>query len=274
MSESQEPSEGFTQILEFLETNLSFESRYYNNSYIDRRLRARMRRTDFETYDGYLSCLEESSEEQELLVDSLSINVTSFFRNPEVWNDVRSILRDLSEDQRTVRVWSAPCADGREPYSIAMLVLDDPQIDEQRFEILGTDLNDAILETAERGEYKTSATTDIEEELSPLESYEAYIERDGGHFCVRENVKDLVTFEQHDLIGGASGSDWDIVVCRNLLIYIDEDMKPPIFETVTNSLRDGGFLVIGMTETLTSEFRNVYEPVQKRHRIYRKVDSD
>lgn len=266
--------EGFNRILEFLKNDLSFESGYYNNAYVDRRLRARMRRTDIEDYGEYLKLLRASEEEQDLLLDALSINVTSFFRNPEVWEDVRALLRDLSSDRRSVRVWSAPCADGREPYSIAMLLRDDPHIDPSRFEILGTDLNEAILETARKGEYKTSATTDIEEELAPLDSYESYIDRDGERFRVRNQVKDLVTFEQHDLIRGPSKRNWDLVVCRNLLIYIDEDMKPPIFETVTNSLTADGFLVIGMTETLTREFRDVYEPVNKRHRIYRKVEGD
>ncbi len=81
----------------------------------------------------------------------------------------------------------------------------------------------------------------------------------------------MVTFEQHDLIRGDPKRDFDLVFCRNLLIYIDSEFKVPIFETIRGSLREGGYLMIGMTETLPAECRDSFEAVDKRHRIYRRV---
>ena len=268
---SRSDDRAFDTLLEYIEAEMDFESGFYNDSYLDRRITARMRRTDVDDYRSYKRLLQRDETEQAALLDSLSINVTGFFRNPDAWEKLRLVLRDLTENNRRVRVWSAPCADGREPYSIAMLALDDPEIRDRALEVTGTDINRDILREARRGEYETSQTTDIAEELAPLDDYSAYIDQDGDHFTVRDRVKSKVTFEQHDLIRGDPKRDFDLVLCRNLLIYIDADFKLPIFETIRGSLQDGGYLMIGMTETLPSACRDDFEPVHKQHRIYRRT---
>jgi chemotaxis protein methyltransferase CheR len=261
----------FDELLGYIERELDFESGFYNDAYLDRRITARMRRTDADGYGSYQRLLEADDGERQKLLDSLSINVTGFFRNPEAWESLRDVLRDLTAEQRTVSVWSAPCADGREPYSIAMLALDDDEIDARRVEILGTDINRDILRVAREGRYEASRTTDIEAELEPLSNVDPYVDRDGDVFTVTDRVTEVVEFERHDLIRGRKQSGFDLVCCRNLLIYIDADYKVPIFETITGSLVEEGHMMTGMTETLPSEFRDRYDPVVKKHRIYRRL---
>ncbi|MFT4921664.1 MAG: chemotaxis protein methyltransferase CheR [Haloarculaceae archaeon] len=268
---SQGEQRAFDDLLTFIESEMDFETGFYNDAYLDRRITARLRRTDVENYRSYQRLLERDDEEQEALLDSLSINVTGFFRNPEAWEKLRAVLRELTADNRRVRVWSAPCADGREPYSVAMLATDDSQISERAVEVTGTDINPDILTEARRGVYETSQTTDIAEELQPLDDYSSYIDRDGDRFAVRDRVKDMVTFEQHDLIRGDPKRDFDLVLCRNFLIYIDADYKTPIFRTIRGSLRQRGYLMIGMTETLPTECRDEFESVHKQQRIYRRT---
>jgi chemotaxis protein methyltransferase CheR len=152
-----------------------------------------------------------------------------------------------------------------------MLAHDDPRIDAERLHVLATDINREIIRTARRGVYETSQTTDIAAELAPLSDIDPYIHREGDSFRVRDRIKDLVTFRRHDLIRGGSRSGKDLVLCRNLLIYIDASFKEPIFETIVGSMRDGAYLMIGMTETVPSEMRDTFEPVDKQHRIYRKA---
>jgi chemotaxis protein methyltransferase CheR len=270
MSRRSGSEEGFGRLLEYIGDELDFESDFYNDAYMDRRITARMRRTDTDSYRAYRRLLEREEGEREELLDSLSINVTGFFRNPEAWEHLRDVLRTLTDEHRQVRIWSAPSADGREPYSIAMLALDDPEVDASRIDVLGTDINPDILRTARRGVYETSQTTDIAEELEPLSELEPYISQDGRTFEVRDRVKDLVSFEQHDLIRGDPKRNFDLVLCRNLLIYIDSSYKAPIFETIEGSIRENGYLMIGMTETIPAEMREVFEPNDKQHRIYRK----
>lgn len=268
---SRAEDRAFESLLTYIESEMDFETGFYNDAYLDRRITARMRRTDVDEYRAYQRLLDREAGEREALLDSLSINVTGFFRNPEAWEQLRGVLRDLTADNRRVRVWSAPCADGREPYSVAMLASDDPEIEDRRLEVLGTDINPDILTEARRGVYETSQTTDIAEELEPLAEYEPYIDRDGDRFEVRESIKRTVEFERHDLIRGDTKRNFDVVLCRNFLIYIDAEYKTPIFRTIRGSLRESGYLMIGMTETLPAECRDAFEPVSKQHRVYRRT---
>jgi chemotaxis protein methyltransferase CheR len=267
---SDTSSDEFDRLLEFLSEEIGFESDYYNRSYLDRRVTARIRRTGTDDYADYLSLLRAETDEREALLNSLSINVTEFFRNTDMWEALRPVLRKLTAENRTVRVWSAPSSDGREPYSLAMLALDDDEVDARRLDILGTDIDREVLRSARRGVYHTSRTTDIESELAPLSDYEPYVRREERRFEVRDEVKELVTFEQHDLIRGEPKSDFDLVFCRNLLIYIATEYKREVVETIADSLDAGGYLVVGMTETLPREVKPAFEPIDKRHRIYRK----
>ena len=251
-----------------METSLSFATSSYNRAYLDRRVSARMRRRRVDDYDGYLSLLRNDGDEQEALLNALSVNVTSFFRNPEVWEGVRRVLAELSGGRR-VRVWSAACSDGREAYSVAMLSLDDDRIDADRVEILGTDIKPEILRAARRGEYRASETNDLEAQLEPLADSDRYVNRADDTFRVTDAVRDLVSFRNHDLVREEPPRTFDLVICRNLFIYINTDAKQAIFETLGSGLTPGGYLTIGMTETLPNAARDRYDPVEKRLRIYR-----
>jgi len=258
-------------VYDYLEDSLGFQTSYYNEDYLDRRLTARMRRTGDETAADYLDRLEAEESEQVALLDALSINVTEFFRNTEVWEQLRDYLRDLTATRDRVRVWSAACSDGREPYSVAALAVADDQIDERRLSVTATDIDEDALDRAREGRYESTRTTDVSEELSFLDDPSAVVDRDGDQFRVRASVRERVSFERHDLIDGSARADFDVVLCRNLLIYIDPSYKQPIFETLAGSLRSGGYLVLGMTETLPRAFRDQFDPAAKRRRIYERV---
>jgi chemotaxis protein methyltransferase CheR len=266
-----ETTDAFDRLLDHLAAELDFESSYYNESYLDRRISARMRRRDVEDYDDYLDLVRSDPEEPGALLDSLSINVTSFYRNPEAWEPIREALRTVAAGRGRTTVWSAPCSDGREPYSLAMLALDDDDIRTRRLDIVGTDINEEVLERARAGVYRTTKTRDVAGELEPLDDAERYVDREDDTFAVRDEVKELVTFEQHDLIADEPKADVDLALCRNLLIYINTESKRAVVDTVLSSLREGGYLVIGMTETLPRGSRDAVETVDKRRRVYRRT---
>ncbi|MFW6436220.1 MAG: CheR family methyltransferase [Halococcoides sp.] len=272
MSRRSGSEAAFGRLLETIDERMDFETGFYNEAYLDRRITARIRRTDAEEYDAYRRLIETDPAEREALLDSLSINVTGFFRNPEVWERLAGVIGELTETRRQVSVWSAPCADGREPYSVAMLALDDDAIDASRIEIIGTDINADVLERARRGVYETSTTTDIESELAPLDDPTTYVEQDGTTFSVVDRVRSMVEFQRHDLVSGTAPGSFDIVFCRNLLIYIDAAYKEPIFETILDGMDAGDYLVIGMTETVPVSLRDRFDPIDKRRRIYRLLE--
>ena len=262
-------NEGFIRVVRHIQDEVDFEPEYYNEAYLDRRISARMRRQDVETYDAYLSVLTDDPNEKEALMDSLTINVTNFFRNGKMWEALRPVLRELTDENRSVKAWSAPCADGREPYSLYMLASDDRKIDESRLSVLGTDISDEALENARKGIYETTRTTDIGDELSLLDNPERYVDIEENTFTIKPEIRRQINFERHDLVQDGSKRNYDLIFCRNLLIYIDSEYKLPVFDTLTASLKPGGYLVVGMTETVPQEIRDQFEPVNKRCRIYK-----
>lgn len=257
----------FETLLSYIEAETSFASSYYEQSYLDRRISARMRRTDVEEYSEYHELLRGSDTEREELLDTLSVNVTSFFRDGKVWSALKAVIEDLAEANRSVDIWSAACADGREPYSLAMLALDQG-LPERSVDILATDIDENALDRARQGVYTSTRTTDLDEQLAFLDRPSKYVEADGNRIAMKQVLKELVTFERHDLITGDPKDGFDLVLCRNVCIYLDSEYKRPILETVSRSLADGGYLVLGQTETLPPEIKSVFEAVDPRLRIY------
>lgn len=260
--------EAFESLLSYVESELSFATSHYNDSYLDRRVSSRMRRTQSANYAEYFPTLRNNRDEQEALLEALSINVTGFFRNPDVWNGIRDVLRCLSANNETVWVWSAACADGREPYSVAMLAHDDPQIDESSLQIIGTDISEPALKTARNGVYEESRTVDFDDQLSFLDDAGPYVERDGRTYRIDESIKRSVSFERHDLINDEPKTGFDLVICRNLFIYIDNEYKQPMLRTIARSLRQDGFLVIGKAETIPPTLKSAFSVRDARLRIY------
>ncbi|PSQ56085.1 chemotaxis protein CheR [Halobacteriales archaeon SW_8_68_21] len=216
MSEAGDEGEtAFEGVLRQIDDTVPFEPGYYNESYLDRRITARMRRRDTESHAEYERILRDDADERQALMDALTINVTEFFRNPEMWDVLRTVLRERTANWRRVRVWS-----------------------------------------------------DIAEELEPLSDPDRYVERDEDTFRVRPSVKGLVEFETHDLIRDGARDPFDVVLCRNLLIYIDIDHKAALFDTLEASLAEDGVLVLGMTESVPPNRSDRYEPIDKRRRVF------
>ena len=266
--------EGFDAVTRFVEENLEFATSHYNDSYLQRRIKSRMRRTESDDYMTYLRLLQSDADEHARLLDSLSINVTGFFRNPDVWDGIRDVLRTLDDEHNGIRIWSAGCADGREPYSLAVLALSDPEIDASKVSILGTDINERALALAEHGVYESNHTSDLDEQLAYLPHHGSLVERDGERFRVTEEVKRRVTFEKHDLIRDDVSRRYEMVVCRNLFIYIDPEYKAPVIENILDGLRPEGYLAIGKAETLPPSAAGEFEVIDSRKRIYRRARPD
>lgn len=262
--------DAFSRLLAFVEEELAFATSHYNDSYLDRRVSSRMRRTGCESYEAYFERLRDEPDEQRALLDAMSINVTGFFRNPDVWDGIRDVLRTLSAANERVHVWSAACADGREPYSLSMLAHDDPRIDESAVHVVATDISESALETARNGVYEESRTVDLGDQLEYLSGYRRYVEPDGGTYRIRDPVKRNVSFERHDLINGEAKSGFDLVICRNLFIYIDNEYKREMLGTIARSLRREGYLVIGKAETIPPNLKSAFTVRDSRLRIYRR----
>jgi chemotaxis protein methyltransferase CheR len=224
---------------------------------LERRLLRRLeqhRLRSFEEYYHYLRYDRKKDEELVILVDNLTTNETYFFREvPQLRAFSEEILPELRRtlaDRKMLRIWSAGCSTGEEPYTIAMLLLESGDWwRDWQVEILGSDINQRVLHTARRGVYKKSA----HRASSPAMIAKYFVEEDKGDYRVIDKVKELVSFSYLNLLDPYKTSlvsTMDVIFCRNVIIYFDKEAKKKVIESFHHKLREGGYLLLGHSESL------------------------
>jgi len=236
----------------------------YKESYLLRRINARMVRRGIKSEEEYLELLKSDENERRALKEALSINVTSFFRNPEVWGKLKEILK---EDNTPLKAWSAACSDGREPYSLVMLCEEIGR----DVKVIATDIDEEALQIARKGIYENIGLVDLEKELTAfLDDFKKYIDVRDSLYIIKPHIKRKVTFIKHDMIyDEPPAKDFDLVLCRNFLIYVEPKFKPTVAANIARAMKKGGILVLGKTENLPIE--DNFEVIDRINKIYRKI---
>ena len=257
---------------ELLEQRFGFFGAGYKEKCFRRRLAVRMRARGVQRYAEYAAVLREDPQEYERFLAAVMINVSKFFRNPEVWEAIREhVVPALFElDVPVVRIWSAGCAAGEEPYSLAMLLLEHAEAHGrmtrlQRFRIRATDIDREALEAARRAEYGDLAVGEVPERVR-----ERWFEP-GRPYRPRAEVKRLVRFEEADVITDRPAWPQHLIICRNVIIYFERALQESLFERFYEALAPGGFLVLGKVETLCGPAARLFQPVANRERVYRRL---
>jgi two-component system, chemotaxis family, CheB/CheR fusion protein len=222
----------------------------YKRPTIVRRIERRMAATRSPTLADYRRYLLRRPEEVHRLTSSLLIKVTDFFRDPELYNHLRDVvlptLITAAEPTRELRLWSAGCATGEEAYSLAILVAEalGPELLTWTVRIFATDADPEAIAFARRGVYPATAVGALPERL-----LETYFERDEGEYEVSPVIRGITVFGEHDLGARAPFPRIDMVLCRNVLIYFTPELQRRALQLFAFSLRDGGFLVLGKSES-------------------------
>jgi two-component system CheB/CheR fusion protein len=241
----------------------------YRRSTLMRRIARRMQLNYIEDLSGYVEKLRENPDEVRALSDDLLVTVTSFFRDPEVFEKLRTdLIPHLFQDKEatdSVRVWSVGCATGEEAYSIAMLLLEEaaPREGWPQIQIFASDLHKRSLDRAREGFYPG----DIELDVSS-DRLKRFFTRESGGYRIRKEVRDLVVFAPHNLLGDPPFSRLDFIACRNLLIYLERDVQRAVIELFHYALNRDGTLLLGSAETV--EDSDLFRPDDKRLCLYRK----
>jgi len=224
---------------------------------LERRLNRRLEQHQLRTFAEYYHFLRydrKREEELVVLVDNLTTNETYFFRESAQLRafseEILPELRLKNAGRRSLRIWSAGCSTGEEPYTIAILLLESGDWwRDWQVEILGSDINQRVLHTARRGVYKTSAHRATPPEM--LRKY--FVEEGKGDYRIAEAVRRLVSFSYVNLLDPHKISlirDLDVIFCRNVIIYFDREAKKKVIGTFFDKLREGGFLLLGHSESL------------------------
>ncbi|HBC97143.1 MAG TPA: chemotaxis protein CheR [Clostridium sp.] len=216
----------------------------YKPKQLHRRIRSLMSRVGVNTIEEYIALLRKDGGQRQKFLDFITINVSEFFRNPEIFGEFKLKLKEeLLSRSDSLKIWSAACSIGAEPYSVAIYLYElNPG---GKHKIIATDIDSTIIERARKGEYALSEIKNVKKEY--LNKY--FIIKD-DKYIISDKIKKLVTFKKHDLILDSYDDNFDLIICRNVVIYFNQDIKDKIYKKFSRSLKKGGLLFVGATESI------------------------
>ncbi|ADO75317.1 CheR family methyltransferase [Stigmatella aurantiaca] len=256
-------------ILEKVRQVRSFDFRSYKRATLQRRIERRMAATRCQTRTAYLALLDRDANEVNTLVSSMLIKLTTFFRDPEVWTSLEKVVREMTlkrQPDQELRIWSAGCATGEEAYSIAILAAEalGPGMPGAELKVFGTDVDEAAIAFARRGVY-----TPQQLEGCSKERLARWFVPSGGGYAVRKEIRRAVVFGVNNLVSDAPVSRIDLILCRNVFIYLDAELQKRSLARFHFALRHDGVLALGRSELIPFAAK-LFEPVELTRRIYRK----
>lgn len=257
--------EELSDLLEFINEQRGVDFALYRHATIMRKLDLRLRETGTVSYGAYLAYLKSHPAEIEDLVAALTIKVTSFFRNPLVFELLSSrIIPELMSRFKPLRIWSLGCASGEEPYSLAIIVRDLLKREKETANvgIVGTDIDASAIGKAIKGEYPEKGLAEVRKRY--VDEFFQLIRGPSAKehiYRISDQIRSMVRFEKDDIVSGLkrakdAGRPYHIILCRNLLIYMNRDLQEEVLSNISRILCSGGYLVIGESETLPDAVRD------------------
>jgi two-component system, chemotaxis family, CheB/CheR fusion protein len=267
---SEESDSEFESLLEYLRDQRGFDFTGYKRTSLVRRVQRRMQAVDIKSYEEYQDYMQVRPEEFTELFNTILINVTGFFRDPDAWDHLRDeVLPGILERRGNapLRLWSAGCASGEEAYSLAMLLAESLGVSQfrERVKIYATDVDEEALAFARQATFD-----DRELEGVPPEFVERYFISSGDQHLFRKELRRSVIFGRNDLVQDAPISHVDLLLCRNTLMYFNAEAQAQILNRLHFALRPNGVLFLGKAEMLLSH-GNRFAPIELNRRMFRKV---
>ncbi|MDD5347194.1 MAG: protein-glutamate O-methyltransferase CheR [Candidatus Omnitrophica bacterium] len=266
------PAEELVNVLHFISGLKGIDLSSYRQNFCFRHLRGRLQDTDCFSGPEYINYIKKNRGEIDRFLDDLSINVTHFFRDREVFESFKTnaldeiIKKKSAAEKGLIRIWSAACATGQEPYSLAIMLAEalrgKPGI---MVKIRATDVDSDALAKAAEGVYEGRDFREIDKKL--LEKYFEPVYN--GKYSVRDDIRKMVKFEKHNLITDDALRFIDIIFCRNVMIYFTREQQDMLIEKFYGSLTAGGYLVIAKVECIWK--KGLFSAVDACNKIYQKA---
>jgi chemotaxis protein methyltransferase CheR len=216
----------------------------YKEAQMKRRLTSLYEKKGFQSFHEYYKIISSDDGQMAEFLDRMTINVSEFYRNYKRWEVLETrILPRLLKENRTLKVWSAACSTGEEPYTLAMMLSNHLPL--TQFKILATDLDENALQRAKHAVYPERSLAEV-----PPEIKDTLFTVEGSLYRVNEEIKNTVTFKQQNLLADSFEKDFDLIVCRNVLIYFTEQAKDLLYKKFNSSLKTDGVFFVGSTEQI------------------------
>ncbi|MBD2771838.1 CheR family methyltransferase [Iningainema tapete] len=260
-------------LLEYIKQRRGFDFSGYKRTSLTRRICKRMQSVGRENYNDYLDYLEVHPDEFVELFNTILINVTAFFREPQAWeyiaNEIIPQIIASRQISKSIRVWTAGCASGAETYTIAMLLAEALGMKQYsaRVKVFATDVDVEALNYSRLAGYSPKEVQGIPQNL-----LDKYFERVNGRYSVQKELRRCVIFGRHDLVQDAPISKIDLLVCRNTLMYFNTETQAKILDKFYFALNESGFLFLGKAEMLFTR-NHSFTPLDLRRRIFTKASN-
>ncbi len=225
----------------------------YKEAQMKRRLTSLYEKKGFKNFVDFLAAIQTDPRLLDEFLDRMTINVSEFYRNGKRWEVLdEKIFPRLLKERQQLKVWSAACSTGEEPYSLAMVLSKHMPL--SQVQVLATDLDTNAIAKAKAGIYPERSLVEV-----PPMMKQKYFTQEGSFFKVSEDIKKRVTFKNHNLLKDRYENSLDLIVCRNVMIYFTEEAKDQIYAEFSKALRPGGVLFVGSTEQIFNPSRYDFE---------------
>lgn len=216
----------------------------YKEAQMKRRLISLYEKKGYRSFQEFYQAISQDRVLLNEFLDRMTINVSEFYRNGKRWEVLETkILPKLLEKNNRLKVWSAACSTGEEPYTLAMILSKFMPL--AQVQILATDIDDNVIERAKIGMYPDRSLNEV-----PLEMKMKFFTQDGSFFKISDEIKKTVTFQKQNLLADPFGGPFDLIVCRNVLIYFTEEAKDVLYNKFSGSMRKDGIFFVGSTEQI------------------------
>jgi chemotaxis protein methyltransferase CheR len=238
--------EDFARFIVNINRLTSIDLSQYKENQMRRRLTTLRMKYGFRTFEEYFSALSAEARLRNEFLDRMTINVSEFWRNPNRWQVLKDkFLPQMLKDSPKLSIWSAACSTGEEPYTLAMILDSLDALDKST--VLATDIDDGVLAKAREGVYLERSLRDV-----PASYKEKYFVPADGAFKVADRLKRAIKLQKQNLLLDSFGDKFDLIVCRNVMIYFTEDAKHILYGKFARALKPGGLLFVGSTEQIFS----------------------
>lgn len=263
------------EILAFIYKRKGIDLSSYRQNFLLRRLSFRAKACGLKNGREYISLIEKDDGEFSRMLDTLSINVTEFFRDPEVFEAFRKIALDelirrkSGKGHKVIRAWSAGCASGEEPYSLAIAINEELRQRREDFvvRIWATDVDNAALADARKAEYRIGSLKSMEKGFLLK-----YFQPCGNDtYKLEDSIREMVNFRHHNLLADEPLKFMDVIFCRNVMIYLTQKEHNILFQKFNRALNSGGYMVIGKVEAVWSNVKDYFTAADSRQKIYQKA---
>lgn len=238
----------------------------YKERQMKRRIDSLISRKNHKDYDSFYKALTIDKQLYDEFINYLTINVSEFYRNPSQWEVLeKEIIPYLYKYNKKLKIWSAACSTGEEPYSLVMLL--SKFLDLYQIKILATDIDIGAINKAKTGTYSEKSLINL-----PNDFVNKFFKKTDNSYKINEEIKNCVEFKHHNLLKNKYPLNCDLIVCRNVLIYFTEEAKDNIYKMFNKSLNEHGVLFVGSTEQIIMPQKFKLEPIKTF--FYKKVKED